>query len=109
MPYIITHRNLSTPDYRAARENFRRELRNIDIANPMLADGRMEARMEAVTAALDAASLVSRRTVATLDEARAVAKKLSNADAQRQWEALEESGGMIGPLPDGTVIEVERV
>jgi hypothetical protein len=38
-----------------------------------------------------------------------------NADDSRHWEAqgeaenLPESGGTIGPLPGGTVIEVERV
>lgn len=55
--------------------------------------------------------------VATLDEA------LSNASTmvcdllagenfgqyQDQFRAIDESGGTVGPLPDGTVIEVERV
>ena len=43
---------------------------------------------------------ISRRAVATLDEARAVAEQINE---------LPASGGTIGPLPDGTIIEVRRV
>lgn len=42
---------------------------------------------------------VSRRAVATLDEARHEAFVV----------LISELGGTVGPLPDGTVIEVERV
>jgi hypothetical protein len=53
--------------------------------------------------------------VATLDEARSHAGALCdhwNADYQpfeREARRLPESGGTIGPLPDGTVIEVRQV
>jgi hypothetical protein len=61
----------------------------------------------------------SRRAVATLDEARERARTIvQGQDWERHtitlgsWCAsvrnLGESGGTIGPLPDGTVIEVER-
>lgn len=65
---------------------------------------------------------VHRRAVATLDEARErcfrawgpfdhpdgrdVNQRVPYLDSVR---ALPDSGGTIGPLPDGTVIEVERV
>lgn len=62
--------------------------------------------------------LVSRRAVATLDEAMTAAcdvigmepwnvKQLAPFENQ-VWD-LPESGGTVGPLPDGTVIEVEAV
>jgi hypothetical protein len=49
--------------------------------------------------------LVDRRAVATLDEARAVAFCVMPGGVAEAL-ALPESGGTIGPLPDGTVIEV---
>lgn len=59
-------------------------------------------------------TVVSRRAVATLDEARE--QYLYNAVAGfhgQPWldrvDDIPESGGSIGPLPDGTVIEVEPV
>jgi hypothetical protein len=60
---------------------------------------------------------VSRRAVATLDAARrACLGVLDAAHLQgspvavyRAAVDLPESGGTVGPLPDGTVIEVERV
>jgi hypothetical protein len=61
---------------------------------------------------------VTRRAVATLDKAHAAAAyELRQCDtdsfaiAARVAEAyaLPESGGTVGPLPDGTVIEVEPV
>lgn len=50
--------------------------------------------------------------VATLDEAQRYGRRIM-ADAG-QWstaaiDELPESGGTIGPLPDGTTIEVKRV
>lgn len=53
----------------------------------------------------DAHSRVSRRAVATLDEARVAVSEATGFDPG--WPRLE-SGGTIGPLPDGTVIEVGR-
>ena len=58
----------------------------------------------------------SRRAVATLDEAREIAEGYvtEKADGEEynraldQVEDMPESGGTVGPLPDGTVIEVER-
>jgi hypothetical protein len=62
---------------------------------------------------------VSRRAVATLKEAEAICDSRIEqqrdsfdlpgmADAFEQVEdVMEESGGTVGPLPDGTVIEVE--
>jgi hypothetical protein len=58
---------------------------------------------------------LSRRAVATLEEARAVvatiteAARPDRADILNAIVALRESGGTVGPLPDGTVIEVEAV
>jgi hypothetical protein len=59
-------------------------------------------------------TVLSRRAVATLEEARVAAAKLlrerseeGKAQGVEMW--LPKSGGTIGPLPDGTVIEVERV
>lgn len=66
---------------------------------------------------------VSRRAVATLDEARELAATAAgNAGnwsntldaalcrgAAKQARALSESGGPVGPLPDGTTIEVELI
>jgi hypothetical protein len=62
----------------------------------------------------DRCEVVSRRAVATLEEAWAEAHRIVNAQPHRLsdplWnnaiEAWPKSGGMIGPLPDGTVIEV---
>jgi hypothetical protein len=62
---------------------------------------------------------VSRRAVATLDEAREAAFE-AMATVPRYWlndavqvgdaiRAVLDQGGTVGPLPDGTVIEVERV
>jgi hypothetical protein len=55
---------------------------------------------------------VSRRAVATLEEARGLAALpcgISNPSHFHQAVRLPESGGTVGPLPDGTVIEVEPV
>ena len=55
---------------------------------------------------------VSRRAVATLEEARDVAQSLFTTHAKADapaWRLIEDDGGTIGPLPDGTVIEVEAV
>ena len=70
---------------------------------------------------------VSRRAVATLEEARVTAHDVimagptvkvadlprdavfGYAGAHTAIEEVPESGGSVGPLPDGTVIEVERV
>jgi hypothetical protein len=66
----------------------------------------------------------TRRAVATLDEARgAVWRIITDADiddrpgTRRTWATVERekamalpaAGGTVGPLPDGTVIEVEWV
>lgn len=61
---------------------------------------------------------LSRHEVATLEEARDAARAIFNAPDETQSEAFErawaatwdipEQGGTVGPLPDGTVIEVER-
>jgi hypothetical protein len=52
--------------------------------------------------------VVSRRAVDTLEEARerALSAGASTRDVLRN---ISESGGTVGPLPDGTVIEVEQV
>jgi hypothetical protein len=58
---------------------------------------------------------VTRTAVATLGEARAKALNLTSAHdtgdkpPNHDALALPESGGTVGPLPDGTVIEVRRV
>jgi hypothetical protein len=55
---------------------------------------------------------VSRRAVATLEEARREAGRAclgsTSLDLRNveQARTLPESGGTVGPLPDGTVIEV---
>lgn len=58
-------------------------------------------------------TVVSRRAVATLEEARGVAMDVSlDADSprcHRDAMGLPKSGGAVGPLPDGTMIEVEPV
>ena len=62
----------------------------------------------------------SRRAVATLEEARqrivfalAHGEHMSEDARMAGWIGAEkritENGGTVGPLPDGTVIEVERV
>ncbi len=53
----------------------------------------------------------ARRAVATLDEARErVAIQASDRDGwNREGLELPAIGGTVGPLPDGTVIEVEQV
>jgi hypothetical protein len=57
---------------------------------------------------------VSRRAVATLEEARDFIYSLcaeTDVDDERiadDIDRLPESGGTVGPLPDGTVIEVEQ-
>jgi hypothetical protein len=73
-------------------------------------------------AAYDTVVAVSRRAVATLDEARTWVHRESVPDGlpremeQECWSYLDsniarigDQGGTVGPLPDGTVIEVERV
>jgi hypothetical protein len=52
----------------------------------------------------------TRRAVATLDEAKgAVIRELGpRIDSAYEWD-LGLAGGTVGPLPDGTVIEVKRV
>lgn len=66
---------------------------------------------------------LSRQAVATLDEALeaaydrmqveggapAIRSRETYEQLVDQWEAIDESGGTVGPLPDGTVIEVEQV
>jgi hypothetical protein len=62
----------------------------------------------------------SRRAVATLDEAREAAHGIVNrapagraeqytSSPGRDAMTLPESGGTVGPLPDGTIIEVAPV
>lgn len=68
--------------------------------------------------------LITRRAVATLDEARHLVQHImldhaggacspwpegSNVDNWTASESLPESGGSVGPLPDGTTIEVQEV
>lgn len=53
------------------------------------------------------AFVLSRRAVATLDEARMHVWRTVSLQAAYAVSALPESGGTVGPLPDGTVIEVE--
>lgn len=64
--------------------------------------------------------LLSRRAVATLEEAQDAAQQIvydgPPIRVKTEWELIcmviadmPESGGSVGPLPDGTVIEVERV
>ena len=56
---------------------------------------------------------ISRIAVATLDEARRITAREYREHVHRfmgfdtRW--ITESGGTVGPLPDGTVIEVRRV
>lgn len=58
----------------------------------------------------------TRVAVATLEEARKAAARAIIADPTadgaiartRECHTIPESGGTVGPLPDGTVIEVER-
>jgi hypothetical protein len=62
----------------------------------------------------DVGYLVTRRAVATLEETRAaVWTQVFDSGSRRidgsEVDALPESGGTIGPLPNGTVIEVRRV
>jgi hypothetical protein len=58
---------------------------------------------------------VSRRAVATLDEARDEVFRLwwqldaDSTSAKAVDDLVTDQGGTVGPLPDGTVIEVERV
>lgn len=71
------------------------------------------------TAPIGAFQVESRRAAATLEEARKAAhdtmfdRAMESAWAEgsnaANWQAvndLPESGGTVGPLPDGTVIEV---
>lgn len=67
---------------------------------------------------LGAMSRLSRRAVATLEEARQRVFEIAEdvygigRDVGAQVDAcrsLTEAGGTVGPLPDGTVIEVARV
>jgi hypothetical protein len=69
--------------------------------------------------ARDKYAVTSRRAVATLADARAAANDAiyrgeGESDHAHHWQpfyvdadALPEHGGRVGPLPDGTVIEVE--
>jgi hypothetical protein len=58
-------------------------------------------------------NVLSRTAVAALDEARRITAREYREHVHRfmgfdtRW--ITESGGTIGPLPDGTVIEVRRV
>lgn len=63
----------------------------------------------------------SRRAVATIEEAREGIREMFNLGPGDQWghdrylpgsgaaDDLTESGGTVGPLPDGTTITVEHV
>jgi hypothetical protein len=51
--------------------------------------------------------VVSARAVATLEEARAYVIKRHNTYGA--IHSLPESGGTVGPLPDGTMIQVESL
>lgn len=67
----------------------------------------------------EAGRVVSCVAVATLEEAREMAKAevvrcigtkgWFGKSVHEQYESLPDSGGMIGPLPDGTLIEVRQV
>lgn len=48
----------------------------------------------------------SRRAVATLDEAREIVHTATAKQHAARWP-IYEGGGTVGPLPDGTKIEVE--
>jgi hypothetical protein len=58
-------------------------------------------------------TILSRHTVATLEEARRIVGRVClgstslNLENIEQARTLPESGGPVGPLPDGTMIEVE--
>jgi hypothetical protein len=53
--------------------------------------------------------VVSLRAVATLEEARrAIAETSAMPEATATW-VFGESGGTVGPLPDGSLIEVDAV
>ena len=81
--------------------------------------GRVEAKM--CRACRKGGKDVSRRAVATLDDARLAARTVvvdsalaqgttaGTTDAYDSAFALPESGGTVGPLPDGTVIDFELV
>lgn len=49
----------------------------------------------------------TRRAVATLDEAREACIDAGHPRGMDGWK-LPESGGTVGPLPDGTTIEVRE-
>lgn len=57
----------------------------------------------------------TRHAVATLDEMNAAVRDACTIDGHKHWKAPEiynrclDDGGTVGPLPDGTVIEVEHV
>lgn len=66
--------------------------------------------------------VTSRRAVATLDEAREAARETiyrqemsgrandpQFVKVAREFHRIDDEGGTVGPLPDGTVIEVEWV
>ena len=62
---------------------------------------------------LPARAPLSRQAVATLEEARRECDRLATehgaSEGTQLWAALGiESGGTVGPLPDGTVIKVEQ-
>ena len=56
-------------------------------------------------------TLETRTAVATLDEARKAAYRIRRERYPSAYGQinLAESGGVVGPLPDGTVIEVQHV
>lgn len=104
MPYVIT----TTPgDVREAEERNGARLTGImDGSQPATPDS--EAATRDALAKLD--RMKSRRAVATLDEARQwthdeCALRCAD-DSAADALTIPESGGTIGPLPDGTVIEV---
>ena len=55
-----------------------------------------------VTGDSPAYDVISRRAVATLEE-------IYSAGILGRGVVLPESGGTVGPLPDGTLIDVERI
>jgi hypothetical protein len=63
-------------------------------------------------------AVTARTAVATLDEARTVAYRAVNDRTEfvgsrcgffAAADVIPESGGTVGPLPDGTVIEVRQI
>lgn len=65
----------------------------------------------------DGFEIVSRRAVVTLEEARTYVTEIGLRpallaedydDLRQQFAGVRDSGGTVGPLPDGTLIEVEH-